>query len=339
MAAFFKNIGSQFGKLADIINGKNPGEEPHEVIEEQPRQTPPSEKPAEEKPAEKPAPEKKPVEKPVEKPVQKPAPEKTASEKPAPTKREVFDNAIDKRDLAIRYIVKEFEEAIGANSSSIASLFVYVIVDREDYDVKRYAWADDTMKEQLRLSLDNAMLEGVGRKTLELRLVMKNELPKSAKEIVPEALYYAFVSPKKREEHVRGTITVVEGTGSLAKEVYELDSSVKKTYNIGRGPLANKPGAIRPNDIVIRDNDPDPDLQQRNNHVSSAHATIVASGGRFYLKALKWGCRPMGGSPTKLIYDDAEHEVPDTFMKYPLKDGYLIRLGNEVVLMFNTDAE
>lgn len=249
----------------------------------------------------------------------------------------IFDNAIDKRDIAVKALLNEFRQATGSTSNAIASLFIYVIVDREDYDVKKYSWADDTMKEHLRLELDNAMLEGVGRNRIEIDLITSDKLPQSSIEIIGGHLYYSFVTPHRRKEKtVRAKITVVEGTGSIDNSHYILDSEAGHVFHIGRGTLSTKPGAYRPNDIVIRSDDPDRNLQSANNHVSSAHADIVAENGNFYLKALQWGCRPMGGASTKLIHGGESHEIKDTAMKHPLHDGDLIELGRQVILLFST---
>lgn len=338
MAKFFKNIGSSISKLADIINGsetenqaspqtgQSVKEAAHAASEKKVQQAPKRDdgdtQPLEEKPEEKPKKESQ-------------QPKQAVPAEPEETETDIFNNAIDKRDLAVRYLVDEFRQATGTSHSGLASLYIYVIVESENFDLTHYAWSDNTMKEQLRLSLDNAMLEAVGRKKLEIQYVTKENLPASAREVVPDILYYAFISAPVAPRQSKARITVVEGTGSLAAKEYTLDSTVKSTYHIGRGPMSRKPGAMRPNDIVVRDTDPDNEIQQRNNHVSSAHADIVASNGHFYLKALRWGCRPMGGASTKLIYDGDEHEVRDINMKYPLKDGYMIELGKEVVLVFN----
>ncbi|MDE6323890.1 MAG: hypothetical protein K2L46_00620 [Paramuribaculum sp.] len=299
MTSFFKKIGTRINRLADVINGTA---SVGSVAASQP---------------------------------QPDAVDSAEDDRPT-TERELFNNAIDKRDRAIRFLVDEFRESTGSDSRLLESLYINVIVDREEFDVRHYAWADESFKKQLRLELDNAMLSAVGRKNLEIKFVTSGQLPAGAMPVVEDVLYYSFVSAPKPARHFRAVVSIIEGTGSLAKEKYILDSSDKKTYFIGRGPMANKPGAIRPNDIVIRDNDPDATLQQNNNCVSSAHAEITAGNGRFMLKACKWGCRPLGGSPTKIIYDGDEHEVMDTFMKHPLNDNYLIRLGNKVVLRFNT---
>lgn len=247
-----------------------------------------------------------------------------------------FDNAIDKRDVAIKALLDEFRQATGSSSSALASLYVYVIVDREDYDVKKYAWADDTMKRNLRLSLDNALLEGIGRNKLEIILIQDSQLPDNAHEVIANVLFYSFLTPKAIHKQITGLLTIMDGTGSTEQNLYRLDSANKQTFHIGRGAISTKSGSFRRNDIIIRDNDPDKGLQARNNHVSSSHADIVVCDGTFHLKACPGGCRPLGGSCTKIISENGSQELRDTEMKYPLHDGSLIELGRQVILQFNT---
>lgn len=319
MAKFFKQISSNISRIADIINGTPPASQPIAATAppEQPKGSPA-------------APAKAAAEDDV-----RPAAAVPKVVRREPPQTDIFNNAIDRRDRAIHLIVDEFRQATGTNHSALANLHIYVVVDKEDFDLTQYAWADDTMKQQLRLSLDNAMLETIGRKRLEINFTTKQNLPKGARMIVADTLYYSFISAPAVKKQVKARITVIEGTGSMAKKEYVLDSTAKDVYHIGRGPMSRKPGAIRPNDIVIRDCDPDNDLQKRNDHVSSAHADIVARNGGFFIKALRWGCRPMGGACSKLIYDGAEHEIMDTTMNYRLADGYLIELGKNVMLQFN----
>lgn len=340
MAALFKKLGASIGKLADIINGTDADDEtiPVENVTPRVKSEEGTEDKSQAKPTAKDKPEKKAAAAEVKKTFKQPeAPEPKEKQEDADT--DIFNNAIDKRDIAVRAIVNEFREAAGTRSSALATLIVYVVVDKDDYDLKKYAWADESMREQLRLSLDNAMLESIGSKKLEIRFAVRSNIPEKAKAIIADTLYYAFGNAPVVKKHCRARITVVEGTGSLAKEEYILDSEKKQIYHLGRGPISRKPGAMWPNDIVIRDSDPDSDLQSRNNHVSQAHADIVAGNGRFYIKAHKSGCRALGGSSTKLIYDGDVHEVSDVLMKYPLDNDYMIELGKEVVLLFNYISE
>lgn len=300
MADLLKKLGNRINRLSDIINGN--------TSERQPNVLPDTEGIPHEKP----------------------------TKASMTTDMSLFDNAIDKRDVAIKALLDEFRQATGSNSSALASLYVYIIVDCEDYDVKKYAWADDTMKKHLRLSLDNALLEGIGRNKLEINLVQASQIPDNSHEVIANVLYYSFLTPKARHKHVTGLLTIMDGTGSTEQNRYRLDSETKQIYHIGRGAVSTKSGSFRRNDIIIRDNDPDKELQARNNHVSSAHADIVVYDGAFHLKACPGGCRPIGGSCTKIISDSDSRELRDTEMKHPLHDGNLIELGRQVILQFNT---
>lgn len=248
----------------------------------------------------------------------------------------IFNNAIDKRAQSVKIITDAFQEATGTNLSAMESLYIYVIVDCEDYDVKKYAWADDKMKQHLRLSLDHAMLENVGRKMLSINLVTLERLPQGAKSLIDGTLYYAFRSaPPEQISFNRAVVSIVKGTGSLEQSEYILDSKVKTTYNIGRSREASSvPGCV--NDIIVRNDDTDKTLHDRNVHVSRSHADISIVNGRFYIKAHRGGCRPLGGAATKIISDGQTFELSDVNMKMPLANGSLIELGKSVVLQFRT---
>lgn len=139
----------------------------------------------------------------------------------------------------------------------------------------------------------------------------------------------------KITKHSKATISAVPGMGSCKKNEYLLDSEVKTIYRIGRGAFSRKPGSVyRVNDIIIDDANPEHDIQKLNNYVSSAQADIHIFNGDFYLKAMPSGCRASGGSPTKIIRDQAPIELRDSFSSYRLKDGDFIELGKSVLLQF-----
>lgn len=285
-----------------------------------------------------PAPEAEPTAKEEPKPAPKAKPEPKPQPQPETDAKSIFNNAIDKRFQAVRTIIDEFREATGTQSAAMNSLYIYVIVDREDYNVKNYAWADDKFRSQLRTELDNALLQSIGSKSLGVKLVTMANLPGSAKPLIEETLYYSFVSAPKVAKHVKALITVQKGTGSLENDRYELDSAVKTAYNIGRSHDAARVAGAVSNDIVIRADDPDSVLQGNNNHVSSNHATITAANGQFYINARKGGCRRLGGAATKLILGEKEYELADTNMKFPLADGCIIELGKTVRLEFHLEG-
>lgn len=320
MASFLKKIGNLFNS----INGISEPEEKEQTTK------------AESRP--KPEPRQKTKQEPKAAAAAKPESENEPTQAEEP-EQSIYNNAIDKRFRAVNLITDEFKEALGTKSSSMASLTIYVIVDREDYDVKKYAWADDEFRNQLRVSLDHAMLESIGKKSLTIKMVTAEALPSSAKPVAPGELYYSFKTAPKPVLEVKARITVMEGTGSLEKPFYELDSKKKTVYHIGRSETGARIPGARYNDIVICADDKDTEIQGRNNFVSSNHADISVKEGRFYINALRGGCRPLGGAATKIIFDDKEYELRDTKMKFPLKDGMLIELGKSVVLIFNTVSD
>lgn len=262
----------------------------------------------------------------------RPQPEEKPQEKPRAT-------SIESRDRAVKLLVEAMLPAVGSKSAAIANLVVHIVVDAGGYDPLDYAWADEKLKEKLRVALDNAMLEAVGSRSITLKLTPVAELPESAVEVVGGELFYSWGADKNSpsvQAQTAARISLIEGTGSLASPFYELDSSVKTVYHIGRGIKAVG-SKFRVNDIVIRTDDADPDLQTANNHVSSNHADILSREGRFYLKACEGGCRSLQGSPTKLISGESIKELTDTNSMHPLTNGDMIELGKTVTLLFSTN--
>lgn len=250
----------------------------------------------------------------------------------------ILDNAIDNRDMAVRKIVDSFRTAIGTNSRDFETLVVHVVYSEKPYDPLLHAWADDDFIESLRRALDNALLSAIGSDRITLNTVHIDDLDRQQlKEIVPDTLYVAWQSARKATEAKavgHGRISLVEGTGSLAQPFYDLSTEAKTKYCIGRGAVSRKDGRLRQNDIVINPEDPDPQINQSNMCVSSAHADIVVRPGRFYLKAADGGCRSKGGAPTKLIRGESVIELSDTSAMLPLQSGDIIELGKNVCLLF-----
>lgn len=140
------------------------------------------------------------------------------------------------------------------------------------------------------------------------------------------------VAAKKAE------LSVCMGKGSLATDPFVIDPSVKSRYRIGRGETSSRPDySYRINDIVIRTDDPDPDVQELNNHVSSAHADLVCRDDRFYLQVMPAGS-PAGGNSTRIVRDQTPVLLDQMGVDYPLNDGDLIELGQSVLLVFKLKA-
>lgn len=254
---------------------------------------------------------------------------------------DILDNAIDNRDRAVKLIVDTMKSAIGTTASALAHLVIWVQVDSPDYDPLAYAWADDKMLDNLRLALDNAMLEAVGAGSITLRFAVKEDI-KASRTVVKNALYCSWQIPEPEthtEGHNNARISLISGSGSLEQEYYILDGEKKSVYHIGRGHTGQHSGSYRINDIVIENAPADETAMQANSFVSSAHADIIYRNSRFYLKACPGGCRSTGGSPTKLIHNEKALELSDVHSMHPINHGDMIELGKSVLLLFSSDKQ
>lgn len=253
------------------------------------------------------------------------------------------NNAIDRRENAVKAIIKSLSGAIGSKSTKLLNMNIWVIVPCEDYEPQAFAWADDVFKTDLRLALDNSMLETVGSKKLEVNFITAENLPKTYTTIIPDELYYSWDAIKESPDiknsgtmDVEAWISIIEGTGSLAKSPVCLSAKDKTSYKIGRGASSRKYGRIRINDIIISDTESDPTLADMNKYVSSAQAEIVIENNAFYIKASEGGCRASGGVATKIYRDEKCTELRDTDSLIPLINNDQIELGKHVTLIFTT---
>ncbi len=258
------------------------------------------------------------------------------------TAEQKFATAIDKRAFVINELLKKFRSSTGTDTGLMEELVIVVIRNEEDDDMAEYDWIGRRFEDDLRRELTNAFLEKIGSKSLQIILKPKSET-EDCISLIDNQVYYKWgkddtsVDDKPKEipyERVVGSVSIIEGTGSMMKPYYILDSDCKKIYHIGRGVTSKKGGKYRMNDIVIKDKEADQELLQCNAHVSSSHADIVFKNNRFYLKAAIGGCRATGGSPTKIVRDEKATELRDTAILYPLEDGDIIELGKNVLLIY-----
>ncbi len=258
------------------------------------------------------------------------------------TTEQKFATAIDKRAFVINELLKKFRSSTGTDTKLMENLTIIVIRNEDDDDMAEYDWIGKRFEDDLRRELTNAFLEKIGSKSLQIAL-----RPKSGTEgcicLIDNQVYYKWSktdtlendSPKVTSNaRLVATLSIIEGTGSLMKPSYTLDSDQKKTYHIGRGVASRKNGIYRINDIVIKDKEADLELLKCNGHVSGTHADIVFKNNKFYIKAAIGGCRATGGSPTKIIRNEKETELRDTSLLYPLSDGDIIELGKNVLLVY-----
>lgn len=263
------------------------------------------------------------------------------------TNEQRFATAIDKRAFVIGEIIKKLSNSTGTDSKLVENLTIIVVRNEEDDDMTQYDWVGKRFEDDLKRELANAFLDKIGSKSLQIMLKPKSEA-EGCLCLIENQVYYKWEklgasSEEKPEEmpykRCVATLSIIEGTGSMIKPAYTLDSDSKKLYHIGRGVNARKNGKYRINDIVIKDKEADPELLDCNAHVSSAHADIVFKNNAYYVRAAAGGCRASGGSPTKIVRDENATELRDTALLYPLEDGDILELGKTVLLQFTLGKE
>ena len=259
------------------------------------------------------------------------------------TTEQKFATAIDKRAFVINELLKKFRNSTGTDTKLMENLAIIVIRNEEDDDMAKYDWIGKRFEDDLRRELTNAFLDKIGSKSIQVVLKPKSET-EGCLSLIDNQVYYKWGKTDQADEdspqetpyvRVLATISIIDGTGSMVKPTYTLDSDIKKVYHIGRGVTSRKDGKYRINDIVIKDKEADEELLQCNAHVSSTHADIVFKNNKFYIKAAIGGCRAIGGSPTKLVRDEKATELRDTNLLYPLEDGDIIELGKNVLLVYS----
>lgn len=263
------------------------------------------------------------------------------------TTEQKFATAIDKRAFVINELLKKFRNSTGTDTKLMENLAIIVIHNEEDDDMAKYDWVGKRFEDDLRRELTNAFLDKIGSKSLQIVLKPKSET-EGCLSLIDNQVYYKWGKTDNADDNspkevpyvrVVATISIIEGTGSMIKPTYTLDSDIKKTYHIGRGVASRKGGKYRINDIVIKDKETDPELLQYNAHVSSTHADIVFKNNKYYIKAAIGGCRAIGGSLTKVVRDENATELRDTTLLYPLEDGDIIELGKNVLLIYALSDE
>ena len=192
---------------------------------------------------------------------------------------------------------------------------------------------DDTFVEQLRRRFDDRGFYSLGRNKIEIH----QQSPSSVAENVYNEQVFAEILTKAipvARHDARARITIFNGKGSLKKAEYLLDTAAdnKTVYCIGRGDNSTKGGVYRQNDIVVNDCETDPEISSLNNYVSSSHANIEVTDGKFYLHAMFGGIS--NGNATKIIRDGKVNKLVTDTMNYQLYDGDLIELGRMVLLKF-----
>jgi hypothetical protein len=239
------------------------------------------------------------------------------------------DNTVDFREKIISPTVDYFKTFYGKDAFS-AMIVIWVTEQRYQTEVR-----SKEFENALRLAFDNAGLKAVGKATMLFETKKPPENNNFHKALDGLLIEIRNVSPTQTVANAKVRISSVQGMGTLMQREYVLDTIKKAVFHIGRGEISNKYATYRTNDIVIKADETDPDQKAKNENVSSAHADIIFRNNAFYLKAMQGGCRPEGGSATKIVRDEGiPEELCSTNTFYPLQDGDLLELGKSVLLRF-----
>lgn len=248
--------------------------------------------------------------------------------------RSTLNNAIDNRDNAISMIVQKLHAATGSSAGNLGSMTVLIV--NSSHDPIETSWVDDKFISQLRLTLDNNLLQSVGSRQLESKIIILDQLDQfNATEVFPDKIYLTWGKTSIPATKTSGIaeVSIWQYKGSLYQEVYILNSDYNSLWHIGRGLTSIRNNIPRENHIAIRDDDEQ--FMELNRHVSSSQADIQYIHGKgFFINACSGGCRSTGGVATKIIRGSLTTELKDTSTKFPLMDGDIIELGKSVNLLF-----
>lgn len=238
------------------------------------------------------------------------------------------ENALDFRTNLLEAIVKYFKPYYGIQSFS----GTIVIWANNEIPLLQAKVSGKTFEEELRTEFQNKQYDALVDAPLIFET--KNPLMNANSVEIIKGIFIEIRSyvEEKKEIPIMAKISAVNGMGLLFKYEIVLDGGRQKTYNIGRCEVVRDNG-IHINHIAIRDNDQE--QAGNNNCVSRMHARIIFNDKvGFCLQALAGGCRPLGGSTTKIIRGDNQDELRDTNTQFFLNDGDFIELGKAVLLKF-----
>lgn len=244
------------------------------------------------------------------------------------------DNVIDTREKLSNMIVKALKPSCGISQDAAINMSFYVT------DPLIVLAMNEDFKDALRAKLENNGLSAFANG--EFRIV-NGCAPQVGTIQVFEGFY---ISLDRNTTITRGqnplpfgdavaVLAIVGNMGSLQDSQYELDTSKKTLFQIGRGTVVRRSGIYRVNDVIIKDDETDSRLAGINNCVSSMQADILWKNGAFYLRAMPSGCRPEGGSSTKIIRDSKSIELRNSRLEERLYDNDMIELGGDLLLSFH----
>ena len=208
---------------------------------------------------------------------------------------------------------------------------LYVVKPADSTQVE---WADAQFVTELKARLHEECIDAVKKIIVhsleyeELRDLMGGGLQLRA--IISDRLYYRthrFMreAEEKDVSFKPAWLVCIKGEEYVKSPVYALETG-KKEWHIGR---QEHPGLMLTNDIVIKDDC---------TSISRQHASIIAEGGKYYLKCKPGGCRSQGGQVTKIIRASsgkAEELLTLSHRhKGPLHEGDIVQLAHRVMYQF-----
>ena len=244
------------------------------------------------------------------------------------------DNVIDTREKLADMIVVALKPSCGISQDTAINMTFYVA------DPLIVLAMDEDFEDALRAKLENHSLSAFANGELK---IVKGTTPQVGTIQVFEGFQISIdrnnASSGQHSQAPLGeavaVVAIVGNMGSMQDGQYELDSSQKTLFHIGRGAVVKRSGIYRVNDVIIKDDETDSKLAAINKCVSSMQADILWKNGAFYLRAMPSGCRPEGGSATKIIRDSKALELRNSRIDVLLRDKDMIELGGELLLSFH----
>ena len=258
-----------------------------------------------------------PVEQPAQEVGHKPAATPAATP-PSLAREEGFDDDVLLLEHIATTVTRLAQEAAGSRHLTGTRLVTT--------DARFAALLDDDFTQRLRGDFDNALLPQLGAAPVTVTLA--SAIPPQAAMVLPPRLGVVLESDDVPQEGTALLCLLHDGEPVAS---CKLDAAVKSVYHVGRGPRSSYHPHIV-NDLA---------LPQHEVNVSSEQAIVKIEHGRCYLQALRGGCRPLGGSATKVLHrgDEAPVELRDVHTLHELRDGDLIELGGTTLLRFTRPAQ
>ena len=259
-----------------------------------------------------------------EEPLPRPQEKKKQTQK---NSRVIGKNSIDTEYKLITAIEKLFDSIYkGGKKETQGKIFTLWLTDNFLFEMVK----GQNFQDELITKLDNG-----GYHTVWSAVKLKTPPRKHVFTVVSDNVFLQIEDQKAiKPAAKKARITIVEGKGSLLKEVYLLNSEDRKRYNIGVGTLPNiKGNGFRENHIAIDDNTTSSQYEN-NKYVSRAHAYIIFSEKDGFCLQVETGGSRVHGGRTRIFRSEKTIEVDNVENYEPLQHNDIIELGKSVCLRF-----